>query len=178
MMKDTYAHYSQLRQELSRWLDQSVMMDGPGPNHGGEDEANYALTWFPHYLVTGNEKIVERFKTLLDDLEIWVDLECFHGYEAEAEAHHGTEPFLLFLPRYLSMFPKDELARVLLEDAAHHIGNWVEEVPDWYDYERDVIRSYQIGTKVVGEEARFACEVAEHFRFIHIALYAHRALEE
>lgn len=178
MMKDTYAYYSQLRQELSRWVDQSVMMDGPGPNHGGEDEANYALTWLPHYLVTGEEKIVARFKTLLEDLETWVDLDCYHGYEPEAEAHHGTEPFLLFLPRYLSMFPKDELARVLLEDAAHHIGNWVEEIPDWYDYDRDVFRSYHIGTKVVGEEARFAYEVAEHFRFIHIALAAHRMLED
>ena len=177
-MKETFTYYKQLRQELSRWLEQSVRMDGPGPNHGGEDEANYSLTWFPHYLVSRDEKISARFRSLLDDLETWVDMECLHGYEPQAEAHHGTEPFLLFLPRYLGLFPKDEVARVLLEDVAHHIGNWVDEIPEWYDFNRDVFHSYQIGTKVVGDEPRYAYELAEHFRFIHIALAAYRALGE
>lgn len=177
-MQETFAYYRQLRQELSRWLEQSVRMDGPGPNHGGEDEANYSLTWFPHYLVTGDEKIPARFRALLNDLETWVDMECLHGYEPEAEAHHGTEPFLLFLPRYLGLFPKDEVARALLEDVAHHIGNWVDEIPPWYDFNRDLFHSYQIGTKIVSDEPRFAYELAEHFRFIHIALAAYRTLGE
>ena len=177
-MKDTYTYYLQLRRELSRWLEQSALMDGPGRNQGGEDEANYALTWFPHYLITGEKAIEERFLSLLRDLESWVELDCHHGYEPVAEAHHGTEPFLLFLPRYLGMFPRDEVARAILEDAAHHIGNWVEEIPAWYDYEREAFYGYHIGSKVVKREAAFAYEVAEHFRFIHIALAAHRETGE
>ena len=39
-MKDIFEFYSQLRLELSRWLEQSGRMDGPGPNGGGEDEAD------------------------------------------------------------------------------------------------------------------------------------------
>ena len=38
-MRETYLHYLQLRQELTRWLTQSALMDGPGRNRGGEDEA-------------------------------------------------------------------------------------------------------------------------------------------
>lgn len=149
-------------------------MDGPHRNHGGEDEANYALTWFPHYLVTGEEAIIERFRSLLADLLTWVRTDGHHGYEQEAEAHHGTEPFLLFLPRYLALCPDDAEARDALEDAAHHIGNWVEEIPAWYDGTRDVFHSWQIGSRVIGEDPRYAFEVAEHLRFIHIALAAHR----
>ena len=106
-MKSCYEYYRRLREEMDRWLSQSMRMDGPGPHGGGEDEANYSLAWFPHYLVTSNEKVAERFRGLLEDLGNWVKTDCLHGYEPEAEAHHGTEPFLLFLPRYFGLFPED-----------------------------------------------------------------------
>ena len=177
-MRTCYEYYCRLREEMDRWLSQSMRMDGPGPHGGGEDEANYSLAWFPHYLVTHNEKVVPHFRNLLADLENWVRTDCLHGYEPEAEAHHGTEPFLLFLPRYIGLFPEDETARRILEDAAHHIGNWVEEIPEWYDYENDCFYSFHIGTRTVRQDERFAYEVAEHFRFIHIALAAYRVLKE
>lgn len=171
----THAAYSALRAELSLWLQQSIQRDGPDRHGGGEDEANYALAFLPHYLLTRDAVLAERLRSLRDDLKAWVDSDdCLHGYERHAEAHHGTEPFLLFLPRYLGLFPDDEVARALLEDAAHHIGNWVEGISDWYDWERDVFHSYEIGTEVVGDEARFAYELAEHWRFVHIALAAGR----
>ena len=173
-----YAGYAALRSELSQWLEQSTRTDGPGPNGGGEDEANYALAWFPHYLVTGDPAIAERFRTLLAALADWVAAQCHHGYEPEAEAHHGTEPFILFLPRYLALFPQDRTARRLLLDAAEHVGNWCAEVPDWFDYERGCFRSFAIGSRVVGSDPRFAFELAEHFRFLHLALAAHRVSGE
>jgi hypothetical protein len=135
-LKECHKYCKMLRDEMDRWLNHSMRMDGPGPHGGGEDEANYALAWFPHYLVTGNPKVEKHFQSLLDYLSGWVERECLHGYEPEAEAHHGTEPFLLFLPRYIGLFPDDERAKSLLE------------------------------------------ELAEHFRFIHIALAAYRVLED
>ena len=175
-LQQTHASVRTLRTDLTRWLEQSSLMDGPHRNHGGEDEANYALTWFGHYLVTGEEAILDRFRSLLADLLTWVRTDGHHGYEPEAEAHHGTEPFLLFLPRYLGLCPDDTSARDALEDAAHHIGNWVDEIPDWYDMERDVFHSWKIGSREVSDDPRFALEVAEHLRFVHIALAAHRIL--
>ncbi|MEC7842130.1 MAG: hypothetical protein VX911_04535 [Candidatus Latescibacterota bacterium] len=177
-MKQTFTYYSQLRSELSTWLDQSARIDGPGRNRGGEDEANYALSWLPHYLIAREAATAERFRSLLSDLASWVTHDCVHGYEPEAEAHHGTEPFLLFLPRYAGLFPDDELPPKLLEDAAHHIGNWVDGIPDWYDYECDCFRSYRIGAELVDDDPHFAYELAEHLRFVHIALAAHRILGE
>ena len=37
---ETYQQYRALREEMDRWLGQSVSMDPPGRNGGGEDEAN------------------------------------------------------------------------------------------------------------------------------------------
>ena len=173
-----FAGYSALRAELSDWLAQSLRCDGPGPNGGGEDEANYALAWFPHYLVTREPAITERFRDLLAALAAWVDTSCFHGYEPEAEAHHGTEPFILFLPRYLALFPQDRTAVRLLLDAAEHVGNWCAGVPDWFDYRRGCFRSFHIGSRVVGDDPRFAFELAEHLRFLHLALAAYRVSGE
>ena len=159
-LPECYAGYLALRTELSRWLAQSVRNDGPGPNGGGEDESNYALAWFPHYLVTGEPAIADRFRTLLAALADWVAAECHHGYEPEAEAHHGPEPFILFLPRYLGLFPEDRTATHLLLDAAEHVGNWSGAVPDWFDYQRGCFHSFHVGSRVVGDDPDSAYELA------------------
>lgn len=170
LLNDCFEAYSSLRTEMRRWLKQSIMLDPPGPNAGGEDEANYALAWFPHYLITGDSNVLDHFDTLKDALAGWVERDCFHGYEKKAEAHHGPEPFLLFLPRYIGLKPENTEAISLLKDAAEHIGNWVSEIPDWYDYSRDTFIGYNIGTEFVENQDKDRYELAEHFRFIHIAL--------
>ena len=43
LVRQCYAYYSDLRREMDQWLKQSVRLDPPGPNQGGEDEANYAF---------------------------------------------------------------------------------------------------------------------------------------
>ncbi len=163
---------------MEAWLAQSRSMDPPGRHGGGEDEANYALAWFPHFLATGSPAVMEHFEHLRDQLAGWVQRECLHGYEAEAEAHHGTEPFLLFLPRYLGLLPKDRVAAGLLADAAEHIGNWVKGIPGWFDWDRNRFYGYHIGTRIVGRDPEHAVELAEHFRFIHIALAAYRVMKQ
>ena len=173
-IQECYKYYRNLREEMDGWLKRSMLLDPPGPNGGGEDEANYALAWFPHYLVTCNKTIVEHFENLKSELAGWVERECVHGYEPEAEAHHGTEPFLLFLPRYIGLVSEDREAVSMLEDAAEHIGNWVEEIPAWYDYDRDTFYGYHIGSRTVGKDEKNAYELAEHFRFIHISLATYR----
>jgi hypothetical protein len=163
---------------MESWIDQSRRMDPPSRHGGGEDEANYALAWFPHYLVTQSDTVREHFVELRDQLSGWVERECHHGYETEAEAHHGTEPFLLFLPRFLGLFPDDKKASSLLEDAAHHIGNWVEGVPAWFSWQANHFVGYRIGSVDVENDEKTKVELAEHFRFIHIAIAAHRVTGE
>ena len=158
MLKETYEHSLRLRKEMEAWIDQSRLMDPPSRYGGGEDEANYALAWFPHYLVTQSASVGEHFVKLRDLLSGWVDRECHHGYEQEAEAHHGTEPFLLFLPRFLGLFPDDKKAQSLLIDAAHHIGNWVEGVPAWFNWEENHFVGYRIGSVDVENTAETRVE--------------------
>ncbi len=175
---ECYTGYTTLRNEMGRWLKQSMLLDPPGPNDGGEDEANYALAWFPHYLITGDAAVLKHFDMLRSALVGWVARDCVHGYEPKAEAHHGTEPFLLFLPRYIGLMPEDAEATRLLTDAAEHIGNWVAEIPPWYNYDRDTFIGYNIGTRHVTNDEKDRYELAEHFRFIHIALAAYRVTGE
>ena len=175
---ECYTEYTKLKNEMGRWLKQSMLLDPPGPNDGGEDEANYALAWFPHYLITGDATVLEHFDVLKAALHGWVKRDCLHGYEPKAEAHHGPEPFLLFLPRYIGLVPEDTEAVNLLTDAAEHIGNWVPEIPPWYDYDRDVFIGYNIGSRDVANDEKNAYEMAEHFRFIHIAIAASRVTGE
>ncbi|HIE50698.1 MAG TPA: hypothetical protein EYP85_02975 [Armatimonadetes bacterium] len=169
---------ARLTEELDRWLAQSRRLDPPGPQGGGEDEANYALAWIPHYLLTRRPAVREHLQSLLAGLAAWVQRECYHGYRPSADAHHGPEPFVLFLCRYLGLFPTDETARKLLKDVVHHLGNWAPGIPAWYDYQRDVFRSYHLGTRQVSDDPRFAYQAAEHFRFLHLALAAYRVFGE
>lgn len=123
ILADCHRAAAVLRREMDAWLAQTVRMDPPGQQGGGEDEANYALAFFPHYRVTGNADCVGLFESLLEELRAWVRRDCVHGYEAEAEAHHGPEPFILFLPRFHGLRPGRATA-VLLDGAARHIGGW------------------------------------------------------
>ena len=177
-LQDCFDAVTSLRKEMDAWAEQTGRLDPPGQQGGGEDEANYALSFFPHYLVTGNPLCRELFDGLLEELSGWVDGECVHGYEPVAEAHHGPEPFILFLSRFLGLFPESEAACSLIAGAAQHVGNWCDGVPDWYDWERDRFYGYHLGTEKVGGEPETANELAEHFRFLHLALAAYKALGE
>jgi len=173
---ECHGYVRKLRKEMDLWLDQSIELDPVGPYGGGEDEANYTLAWFPHYLVTGNLKVIRHFEYLKDVMADWVKRECFHGYQPEQDMHHGPEPFLLFLPRYINLRPGDKEAISILDDAAEHIGNWVqaEGVSPWYDYEGDGFFSLRIGSRKVKRESEIAVDTADHMRFIHMAIASHR----
>ncbi len=52
---------------------QSMMLDLPRPNQGGEDEANYALAWFAHYFIIGDPNVIKHFDALKAALMDWVE---------------------------------------------------------------------------------------------------------
>lgn len=166
-----------LRQEVEAWLKQSLRLDPAGPHGGGEDEANYALTFLQHSLVTASPSAKELFRTLLSELAGWVQRDAPDGYESEAEAHHGPEPYILFLSRYAGLFPGDELARALLVDAGRVVLGQAPNQPTWYDVARRTFLNWRLGTRQVGGPET-AFENAEHVRFLHLGIAAHRAAPE
>lgn len=157
---------------LHQALVQSRKLDAVGPQGGGEDEANYALAWQVLHLMTGDELVATHSHELFADLERWVRTVGVDGYEAEAEAHHGTEPFVLFLPRYARQFASPA-AVGLVRGAADFIGNWVPGQPTWYDETRDVFVSWELGSRVADRDPRHREECGDHWRFLHMALSAH-----
>lgn len=172
-MDGVYQAWRRLRGELAGWLEQSALLDPLGPHGGGEDEINYALAWLPYYQITADPAARNHFRRLLSALASWVGNQCFDGYPPFADAHHGPEPFVLFLPRFLGLQPGDETARAILEAAARPLV----EPPHserWYEPRRGVFRSYWLGTREVSDDPCWAYETADHLRFVHLALAAWR----
>ncbi len=161
-----------LLQCLRKTLQQSRQLDAPGPHGGGEDEANYALPWLLLHLLCGDEAVAEHAHGLYQDLERWVQTNGVDGYEADAEAHHGTEPFLLFLPRYAHLFDS-AAARQLMTGAADFIVGRKAGAPRWYDAERDVFVSWDLGARHADRDSKHRLETGDHWRFLHLALAAH-----
>ena len=69
-----------------------------------------------------------------------------------------------------SAIPSDPAGVEIIEDLAHHLGNWIGEVPPWYDWDRHLLRSTVLGTHVVRTDAPHDLNVPDCMRFILIAL--------
>jgi hypothetical protein len=53
------------------------------------------------------------------------------------------------MPMYYLGFPGANQAASNIEDVAHHTGNWVKEVPEWYSWKRHCFVSNWLGTRSV-----------------------------
>ncbi|MFQ5808836.1 MAG: hypothetical protein ACE5JM_04365 [Armatimonadota bacterium] len=141
------------------------------------DEANFMVSWFGYYHLTGDSLVPETAEALFGSFHKWVQTEAHLGYYATQEAHHGTEPFIFFPTRLYQLGRCTDHIAAVLRQVADHCGNWSEGVPDWYDWDRHVFRSYFLGTKTVRPEDAPANNT-DHFRFIQIALAAYRMTGE
>jgi len=101
-----------------------------------------------------------------------------HGYWKEQEAHHGTEHFEIFLSLLCRLDPHDEETLRQLLDATEHIGNWVQGVPEWFDWEQGVFRSMFLGTEKVGLGEGERINIPDHLRCVNLALLAYRMSTE
>ena len=164
-------------QSLTRLLDQVVarlpLQEPSGPDRGGEDEANFTLSWLALEQLQPNPERRVFLDSCFRDLQRWVREDCYKGYQPIQEAHHGTEPFLLFLPRYAQLpdAPREEIAELVC-GAADYILNRVPGQPQWFDEEHQRFVSIDLGSKRAEPREIWKLETADHLRFIHIALTA------
>ena len=63
------------------------------------DEANFMVSWFGYYHLTGDPLVPETAEALFDSFHKWLQTEAYRGYYAKQEAHHGPEPFIFFPTR-------------------------------------------------------------------------------
>ncbi len=162
-----------VRDEMRRWIDDALQRHGATPYQGGHDEGTFISSWFGFHQLFGEPRVLEFARFLRDGFAAWSREHMLHGFYREGEAHHQTEIYTFFLARLWQVDPDDETAELIV-DAAHHIGNWVEGCPDWYDWDDHRFLSWHIGTERVGAGGSSGYEVPDHFRLIQIALVAHR----
>jgi len=166
-----------VRKAMNRWVSAAVELHGRIPWMGGHDEGTFTSSWFGFYQLTGDGKIDSFLRWFCDGFCRWSKNNLIHGYYPRGEAHHQPETFLVFLTRILHLDPNHSAALDAMVDMAHHIGNWVGGIPEWYDWHQHRFRSWRLGTRHVGNYPE-DYETADHLRFAQIALVTHLATRD
>ncbi len=157
---------------MRRWIDRSLQRHRAIPYQGGHDEGTFISSWLGYHQLFGAPDVLDFARFFRDGFAEWADENMVHGFYPEGEAHHQTEIFTFFLCRLWQVAP-DEKTAELVVDAAHHVGNWVEGFPEWYDHDRHRFLSWHIGTERIGGPESRGYEVPDHFRLIQLVLSAH-----
>ncbi len=160
------------RDHMRAWITAATRRHSGTPWQGVHDEGSFVASWFGFHQLFGAPRAIDFARFLRDGYAQWARENMLHGFFPEGEAHHQTELFTCFLCRLWRVAP-DDLTAELIVDAAHHVGNWVEGVPAWYDHERRSFLSWRIGTRAIGGPDSRGYEVPDHFRLIQLALTAH-----
>ncbi len=126
---------------------------------------------YPHYHTTGDARIVSQMARIMAARRAYSEATYFHGFPDEAEVHHEIETFIYFqIPLAFLGLAGSDVALAAVEDVAHHTGNWVSGIPEWYDWGSQGFRSTWLGTRNVRAQAPFDYQEANHFRFLATAL--------
>ncbi|MBS7605104.1 MAG: hypothetical protein QXJ19_04215 [Candidatus Bathyarchaeia archaeon] len=166
-----------LREEVKNWIHEAIKRQQNTPWQGGHDEGTFVSSWIGYYLLTGDNKCLRFLHWLRDSFLEWSKKNQYHGYYPYGEVHHQPEIYNNFLG-HLWRAEKNEINVKVIEDAAHHIGNWIKDVPEWYDWKNHRFRSWQLGTREVRDYPPYNFEVCDHFRLIQMALNAYLATKD
>jgi len=131
---------------------------------------------FPHLAVRYEPGVVEHLGKVLAARRAFTDADYFHGYHDKHEVHHEIETFLYFqIPLLYLEADSSAAALASIEDVAEHVGNWVEGVPPWYDWQTHGFRSTWLGTRVVRDYPPHDYQEANHFRIVDLCIAAYAA---
>ena len=163
--------------ELRGWIADCLARYAAAPATDVHDQGTYTTGWEPYLRATRDERVVAFVGRLRDQIRdhFTATGQWRHGYWTMQEAHHGTEHFELFLGFLRRIDPRDPATIAQLVDAAEHLGNWVQEIPPWFDWGRCLYRSCFFGADGVGAEPGMEVNIPDHLRCANIALLAHGA---
>jgi len=164
-----------LLDELADWLGEAATNHSNVPWQGRHDEGTFLTSWKDYYRITKDPRVIRLAKNLRDSFVEWARSNMLHGYHKRADVHHGTEHYVIFLNWLSEIEQKDKLTNDAIIDAAHHIGNWVDEISCWYDWDGKRFVSVRLGTEYTGDEG---LNIVDHLRFVHLALIAYRIFRE
>jgi len=163
-----------LADEIEDWILGAIERHRDRPWQGVHDEGTFASSWFAFQMIRPREEIRRFLLSLRESFREWAKLGYHHGYYPRHEVHHGPENVLYFQSRFAALDPDDPITRDIVEDVAHHAGNWAGGVPDWFDWDTRTFRSVILGTRDIDPSVARSINLAEHFRFVLIAVAAER----
>ncbi|HIE14820.1 TPA: hypothetical protein EYP70_06065 [Candidatus Bathyarchaeota archaeon] len=159
----------ELKDSVMEWIRKEIYVQEKMSWQGGHDEGTFAYSWFMFYVLSGDCNIAMFLKKLKDDCLKWMsktDL-MHHGYWKQMDVHHGTELFNNFLAQYI-VFDSDKRIIEAFENVAHHIGNWIQDIPEWYDRHKRMFKSEVLGTERI--EPLKNRNFPSHFRLAQVLL--------
>ena len=163
-----------LRREVEAWIREAIRRQQPVPWRGGHDEGTFASSWVGYYLLTGDRECLQFLYWLRDTFLEWSRKNQYHGYYRTGEIHHQTETYNDFLG-HLWRAEKTDVNVAVLEDAAHHVGNWIKGIPEWYNWEKHRFRSWWLGTCDVKDYPPYDFETCDHFRPMRMVINTYLA---
>ena len=165
-----------LQQAFLREIDDYIAGELAKPaedNIGVHEAGGQWRIAFPHLKLRPDTALTDHLRRTMELRKAFTDAKYYHGYPDAAEVHHEIETYLYFqMPLVRLGMPGAEVAIESIEDVAHHIGNWADGVPEWYDWSSHGFRSTWLGTREVRCEPPYDYQEANHFRFIEAALTA------
>ena len=157
---------------IDEYMDVEVKKDINLNIHTHEAGGQFRIA-FPHLLVRKNDKSIKYLEDTVYARRKWTDANQFHGYVDCHEVHHEIETYIYYqMPLYYLGFPGAEQAAKNIIDVAEHVGNWVDGVPDWYNWETHSFVSNWLGTKGVRAYPPYDYQEGNHFRFTDCAMCA------
>ena len=165
-----------LKTEIGNWIQTGLRRHRTRDWAGITDEGTFTSTWDGYYLMTGDERIISFKNQLRDSFWEHASTHLHHGYYKTGEPHHQTETYNDFLGPFTLLTEEGRSKNsAILEDASHHLGNWVAGIPEWFDWSERRFLSWSIGTQKVSLEKEDTFETLEHFRFVLMALDTYTA---
>ena len=113
--------------------------------------------WPDYYLLTGDKRVrdyVYRWRDAYVE-HLQSDGGRFHhGYVKYGDIDHQNEDLVRLFMRLWLMDGQDPKNRYALEEMAEHLGNWVPGIPEWYDWQKHIWKSFWLGTERIGKPVK------------------------
>jgi hypothetical protein len=161
--------WARLQQSFLRMVDDYVDKELVKPSDGNSiDKHEAGGQWrigFSHFGVRADKRIVKKMASVMAARRKFTDEKFIHGFPDCQETHHEIETFIYF-QNPLSYLRMEGSAAAIdsMEDVAHHVGNWVKEIPAWYDWEKHGFVSTWLGTRSVKNHPPYDYQEANHWR--------------
>ena len=141
-----------LLEQIESWIRAAMRRQEDLPFEGGHDEVNYTAPWAQVFLITGDQITLKFMRGLRDQIIDYPGL--YHGFYPDGawDIEHSVENWTVFMSELARAIPDDDRTLDAIEHVVHHVGNWEDGVPDWYDWDAHRFRSEYLGTRVVKDQ--------------------------